>query len=171
MHNVEPFNLAAQSALHPRTASKIAIFHVHFVTFTASTFQLYHCQEPIIGIAFCCARAASGHAAAPPRSATNSGHLISSIGFLRTELSKFGRSQPLCARLKGYHPEGATDRLLHCGMSAPSANGFIAETGHKQRTRPARSRTYVRSSPGSCRKSGCQEIWRISAVSAPTEMT
>jgi hypothetical protein len=27
--------------------------------------------------------------------------LISSIGFLRTELSKLGRSQPLCARLKG----------------------------------------------------------------------
>jgi hypothetical protein len=43
--------------------------------------------------------------------------LISSIGFLRTDLSKLGRSQPLCARLEGYHPEGAAGRLLHCRLS------------------------------------------------------
>ena len=49
-----------------------------------------------------------------------------------TDLSKLGRSQPLCARLKGYHPEGAADRLLHCGISAPSADGFMAEMGHEQ---------------------------------------
>src|SRR5215471_7422852 len=48
-----------------------------------------------------------------------------------TELSKLGRSQPLCARLKGYHPEGAADRLLHSGISAPSADGFMAEMGHQ----------------------------------------
>ena len=72
----------------------------------------------------CCAYAATGHAAAPPSSAMNSRRLISSIGFLRTELSKLGRSQPLCARLKGYHPEGAADRLLHCGISAAPPTGL-----------------------------------------------
>ena len=81
----------------------------------------------------CCACAASGHAAAPPRAAMNSRRLISSIGVLRTELSKLGRSQPLCARLKGYHPEGAADRLLHCGISVASAARFMAEMGHKNR--------------------------------------
>src|SRR6516162_2445171 len=84
-----------------------------------------------------CPRAATGHAAAPPSPAMNSRRLISSIGFLRTELSKLGRSPPLCARLKGYHPEGAAERLLHrllhCGISAPSADGFMAEMGHKHR--------------------------------------
>src|SRR6516165_3103065 len=85
----------------------------------------------------CWARAASGQTAAPPRNVMNWRRLISSIGFLRTELSKLGRSQPLCARLKGYHPEGAAGRLLHrllhCGISAPSADGFMAEMGHKHR--------------------------------------
>src|SRR6516162_7750706 len=85
----------------------------------------------------CCARAASGHAAAPPSAAMNSRRPISSIGFLRTDLSKLGRSQPLCARLEGYHHEGAAGRLLHgllhCGISAPSADGFMAEMGHKHR--------------------------------------
>src|SRR5215470_8205273 len=90
-------------------------------------------RYPITGTGDLCAFAASGHAAAPPSPAMNSRRLISSIGFLRTELSKLGRSQPLCARLKGYHPEGAAGRLLHCGISAPSADRFMAEMGHKQR--------------------------------------
>jgi hypothetical protein len=45
-----------------------------------------------------------------------------------------GTSNPLCAQLKGYHPEGAADRLLHCRLlhcGAPSADGFMAEMGHK----------------------------------------
>jgi hypothetical protein len=38
-------------------------------------------------------------------------------------------SAPLCS-LKGYHPEGAADRLLHCGISVASGDGFMAEMGH-----------------------------------------
>src|SRR6266481_7293898 len=37
-------------------------------------------RNPITGIAACCARAASGHAAAPPRSAMNSRRLMPSMG-------------------------------------------------------------------------------------------
>src|SRR5262249_53671904 len=84
----------------------------------------------------CCARAASGHAAAPPRRVMNSRRLISSIGFLRTELSKLGRSQPLCARLKGYHPEGAAGWAAAQAAAlrnlGPSADGFMAEMSHQQ---------------------------------------
>jgi hypothetical protein len=38
-------------------------------------------RNPITGIAGCCARAASGHAAAPPSSEMNSRRLMSDIGF------------------------------------------------------------------------------------------
>jgi hypothetical protein len=57
--------------------------------------------------------------------------LISSIGFLRIKLSKLGCSQPLCARLKGYHPRvRPVDCCTDCcitEISAPSADGFMAE--------------------------------------------
>src|SRR6516225_8127177 len=82
----------------------------------------------------CCAHAASGHAAAPPSPAMNSRRLISSIGFLRTELSKLGRAlSPSVLGSKDTTPRGRQDRLLHCGISAPSADGFMAEMGHKHR--------------------------------------
>src|SRR5215831_14248973 len=67
----------------------------------------------------CCAPAASGHAAAPPRSVMNSRRLISSIGFLRTELAKLGALSPSVLGSKDTTPEGAADRLLHCEISAP----------------------------------------------------
>src|SRR5215470_4250905 len=86
-------------------------------------------RYPITGTGDLCAFAASGHAAAPPSPAMNSRRLISSIGFLRTELSKLGRSQPLCARLKGYHPEGAADRLLHRGISVAPAGKVYGRYG------------------------------------------
>jgi hypothetical protein len=84
----------------------------------------------------------------------NSRRLISCIGFLRTELSKLGRSQPVCARLKGYHPEGAADRLLHCGISAPPPTGLWQRWVISSGPGRSRSRAHVRCSPGSYQKSG-----------------
>src|SRR6516165_988507 len=70
--------------------------------------------------------------------------LISSIGFLRTELSKLGSSQPLCAWLKGYHPEGAADRLLHCGISAPPPTGYGRDGSSTERLKVSISRLLSR---------------------------
>ena len=78
-----------------------------------------------------------GRAAVPPSPAMNSCRLISSIGFLRTELSKLGRAlSPSVLGSKDTTPRGRQDRLLHCGISAPSADGFMAEMGHQQKHSP-----------------------------------
>jgi hypothetical protein len=73
----------------------------------------------------------------------NSRRLISSIGFLRTDLSKLGRSQPLVLGSKDTTPKGRqVDCCTDCCTAespAPSADGVMAEMGHKRRDRAVTS--------------------------------
>src|SRR5262249_51550158 len=53
-------------------------------------------RNPIIGIAVCCARAASGHAAAPPSSVMNSRRFTSVAHLLRPKITHLGRGGGCC---------------------------------------------------------------------------
>jgi hypothetical protein len=75
----------------------------------------------------CCARAASGHAVAPSPAMANL-HLAPPMrGPCEGALSTQHSTAPAC----GPYPwEGLPNRLLHCGISVVSADGFMAEMGH-----------------------------------------
>src|SRR5262249_44831610 len=58
-------------------------------------------RTPITGIAGCCARAASGHAAAPPSSVMNSRRLMSDMGACFPRLAPMKRTQGNTERTAG----------------------------------------------------------------------
>ena len=81
-------------------------------------------SAPITGSAErCCAYAATGHAAAPPSAAKNSRR--------RRLICPSCAGEPYPGRIAQREPVGLPHRMLHCGISAPSADGFMAEMGHK----------------------------------------
>ena len=64
------------------------------------------CRQPTTGIADCCARAASGQAAAPPTSVMNSRRLVMASLDRRADARRFP-NQPNCrqiARIRGSRP-------------------------------------------------------------------
>ena len=78
-------------------------------------------RNPITGSAGRCARAASGHAAEPGDEfapSKMSAHLP-----LPFQGTLWRQNSPSLW--------GLPDRLLHCGISVASADGFMAEMGHE----------------------------------------
>src|SRR6516164_832534 len=72
----------------------------------------------------CCARAAIGHAAVPPSPARKSRRRRQMLICLSHAREPYGGENSTAESLWGL-----PDRVLHCGMSAPSADGFMAEMG------------------------------------------